>query len=140
MKKILTYLLAVLLTGTGCSLLNSDAKTQAAQFDNFLRVAATVGSQLYVKEHPDKADSMRLALSALNALLLSDQVEPDALNSALQLLDTEQIKGGSSAVIIGNGTTLVEEADGTRTPITTTKQAKEATVILRDGLASALTP
>lgn len=148
MKSLILFLLAlVACCGVACKSLNpatsqgedpaADQQTQS-DLHFWAYLAASVGAEYTLAAHPEYRPAFERAVTALDALLASDKIEPLSFRLILQQLPVKELQSPEARLAITTATILFQRY-GSSIPIDQSTHVATAAIAVRDGLRAALT-
>lgn len=140
-KNLLTVIMAsVLFISPGCALFNSGTTTEqkAQDIKNLTYAAASIGSSIAIKDHPEWKPRFEQAYNTLDTLVKGGAVTGELLRQIVASLPVKELKSDKARIAIEGATMLFDATVGTSINIEDQPYIVAAATGLRDGLKAGL--
>ena len=119
-------------TFCGCKSVQTDTVAQAAE------LAAYTGASIDLQANPSHAAYYNAAIASLDALVLTNNYDPNAFVAALQQLPIKELKGSTARITINAAEILWDNYKGTIIPADEQAKVQPILLAVRSGLARAV--
>jgi hypothetical protein len=132
--------LMVLVLFTNCAIFSktSTIDQKAAEIRNLSYAAASIGTQVALKQNPNWKTQFDIAYTSLDTLVNSKRITGSLLRDIIAGLPVKELKGDTAKIAIEGATTLFDATIGDKINIENDPYVLAAATGIRDGMKIAL--
>jgi len=140
MKKNIAISLTALVLFTNCALFSktSTPDQKAADVRNLSYAAASIGTQIALKQNPDWRMQFEISYSTLDSLVNTKKITGILLRELISQLPVKELKSDTARIAIENATFLFDASVGDKINIENNIYVFAAATGIRDGMKIAL--